>query len=168
MREWWLYAACWGSLAALASAVVLIAVVFVAPYAFLSDYPADIRSRAPVPTRAQRRLGTIGGLLFVLSLLGAVGGVLWGWQISHPGAGFIELALMAFVVLVIFAVLDIVVVDWLIICTWRPRRLVYPGTEECFGWRDYGFHVRQQVRLRGLAVLVGGGALPGFLVWMLG
>lgn len=48
----------------------------------------------------------------------------------------------------LFAVLDILIVDWLIICTLRPRRLVYPGTEDCAGWHDYGFHVREQLRTR--------------------
>ena len=58
-----------------------------------------------------------------------VGGVVWAWGAAHPGAVFIELALMALVINSLFAILDIVVIDCLIICTWLPRRLVYPSTQ---------------------------------------
>lgn len=58
-------------------------------------------------------------------------------------------------------------VDWLMICTWRPRRLVYPGTEDCAGWGDYGFHLREQLRPRAVAVLVGASAIIGLIVRLL-
>ena len=96
-----------------------------------------------------------------------VGGVVWAWGAAHPGAVFIELALMALVINSLFAILDIVVIDCLVICTWRPRRLVYPGTEDCAGWRDYRFHLSEQLRPRGLLVLLARSALIGLIVWWL-
>lgn len=111
--EWWAHSFGWGSLAALACGAVLIAVEFIAPYAFLNDYPADIRERAPKPTPMQRRTGNIGGLVFVLTLFAGVSSVVWAWGATHPDAGFVELALMALVVFVLFAIFDIVVIDWL-------------------------------------------------------
>lgn len=163
--EWWAHSFGLGSLAALACGAVLIAVEFIAPYAFLNDYPADIRERAPKPTPMQRRTGNIGGLVFVLTLFAGVSSVVWAWGATHPDAGFVELALMALVVFVLFAIFDIVVIDWLIICTVRPRRLVYPGTEHCAGWRDYRFHVEEQLRPRAVLVLMGASSLIGLLVW---
>lgn len=165
--EWWAHALGFGLLAALACGAVLIAVEFLAPYAFLDDYPEDIRRAAPEPSPAQKLAGRIGGVVFVLALLGGVGGVTWSWGAMHVGAGFFELSLMALVVSVLFALFDILVVDWLVICTWRPRRLVYPGTEDCEGWGDYRFHVDEQLRPRALAVLVGSSALIGAAVWWL-
>lgn len=167
ITHWWAHALGWGSVATLACAVVLIAVLFLAPYAFLNDYPADIGERAPEPTPTQRRSGTVGGIVFVLALITGITGVVWAWGASHPTARFFELALMALVVIALFVVFDIVLVDWLIICTWRPRRLVYPGTEGCAGWRDYGFHVKEQFRPRALLVLIGASALIGAIVWWL-
>lgn len=74
---------------------------------------------------------------------------------------------MALVIATLFAIFDIVVIDWLIICTWRPRRLVYPGTEDCAGWRDYGFHVKEQLRPRALLVLLAASSAIGAVVWWL-
>ncbi len=74
---------------------------------------------------------------------------------------------MALLVSTLFAMFDILVIDWLIICTLRPRRLVYPGTENCAGWGDYGFHAREQLRPRALAVFVGSSAVVGLIIWRL-
>lgn len=124
VAEWWTHTLGFGLLASVACGAVLIAVEFLAPYAFLNDYPEDIRRAAPQPSPAQRRAGIVGGMVFVISLLGSIGGVVWMWGATHPDAGFIELALMALVVSAMFAAFDILIVDWLIICTWRPRRVV--------------------------------------------
>lgn len=167
ITDWWAHALGWGSVAVVACGAVLIAVEFAAPYAFLNDYPADIRERAPKPTAAQRRAGVVGGIAFVLALMAGIGGVVWTWGAAHPDAGFLELALMALVIATLFAIFDIVVIDWLIICTWRPRRLVYPGTEDCAGWRDYGFHVKEQLRPRALLVLLAASSAIGAVVWWL-
>lgn len=167
VADWWAHTLGWGSLAALACGVLLVAVEFAAPYTFLNDYPPDIRERAPRPTVAQRRAALVGGLVFVLSLIGTIGGVVWSWGAANPGTGFLALAGMALAVMILFAILDIVVIDWLIICTWRPRRLVYPGTEDCAGWRDYRFHVVEQLRPRALLVLLAASGTIGILVWWL-
>ncbi|MBO1901990.1 hypothetical protein J4H92_08520 [Leucobacter weissii] len=165
--EWWAHALGFGLLVTVVCGAVLIAVEFLAPYAFLDDYPEDIRRRAPAPTAAQRRAGVIGGIVFVIALICGIGGVVWSWGRLRPEAGFLELALMALVVGALFVLFDVLIIDWLIICTWRPGRLVYPGTEDCEGWGDYGFHVREQLRPRALAVLVLSSAVIGLVVWWL-
>lgn len=167
MSDWWAHTVGWGTIAALACGLVLIAVEFAAPYAFLSDYPEDIRKRAPKPTKAQERVGVVGGAVFFLSLLAGIGLVVWSWGAAHPGAGYLELALMACVVMVLFATVDVAIVDWLVICTWRPRRLVFPGTEDCQGWRDYGFHLKEQLRPRAVVALAVLSAGIGAVAWLL-
>ncbi len=167
VAQWWAHAFGFGLLATLACGAVLITVEFLAPYTFLNDYPEDIRDAAPAPTPTQKRAGMIGGIVFVLALFGGIGGVVWSWGAMHAGAGFLELALMALVVSTLFAIFDIFIIDWLIICAWRPRRLVYPGTENCTGWGDYSFHVKEQLRPRALAVLFLSSAVIGLVVsWL--
>lgn len=111
MTDWWAHTLGWGSVCLAACGVVLIAVEFLAPYALLNDYPADIRERAPKPTPAQHRAGLAGGVVFVLSLAVGIGGVVWGWGATHPSAEFAELALMALTLFGAFAVFDIIVID---------------------------------------------------------
>ena len=38
--------------------------------------------------------------------------------------------------------MDLLIVDWLIVCTIRPNVIVPSGTEHCAGWKDYGFHFK--------------------------
>lgn len=78
--DWWSHTLGWGSIAALVCGTVLVAVEFAAPYAFLNDYPADIRARAPRPTTTQRRAGVVGGIVFVLTLLTSIGGVVLAYS----------------------------------------------------------------------------------------
>ena len=121
---WWAHALGWGSVTAAGCALLLIAVLFAAPYAFLHDSPSDIRARAATPSAAQRRVGAAGSLVFLLSLLGGIAGVVWSWGAAQPGSAVLDLALMALLVGVLFAVLDLLFVDWLVICTLRPRAIL--------------------------------------------
>ncbi|SMX87221.1 hypothetical protein BSP109_02189 [Brevibacterium sp. Mu109] len=61
--------------------------------------------------------------------------------------------LIALGVVVLFCLVDIVIVDWLVICAWRPNWVVPRGTEDAAGWNDYAFHVRAQFTPKGLSVL---------------
>ncbi len=87
------------------------------------------------------------------------------WGLSHPDASFPELSLMTLVVSVMFALFDIVIVDWLVVCTWRPARIVFPGTGNCAGWRDHRFHVMDQLSPRGITALVGISLVLGAVAW---
>lgn len=165
--QWWGHALTYGSSAVLLSGAMLLVVLFLTPDALIDDYPEDIRQAAPSPTAGQKRAGLISGIVFVIVLFSSITGVVWAWGAQHPQASYLELALMTFVLSVMFALFDLIIIDWLIICTWRPKALVYPGTEDCAGWRDYGFHVKEQLQPKALLVLVGASSVIGPLVWWL-
>lgn len=164
--DYWTHALLGGGLASAASAVVLVTVLLLAPYTFLSDYPADIRQRAAPPSPRQRRASYVGGAAFLVTLFGSLFAVVFAWGRWNPGAGFVELAAMALVGIVLFTIVDTVIVDWLVVCTWRPQRIVFPGTEECAGWRDRKFHLTEALQPKALGVLVAGSALIGFIAWL--
>lgn len=163
--QWWGHTLTYGSIAVLLSGAVLLAVVFLRPYELIDDYPEDIRQAAPAPTAGQKRAGLISGTVFVIVLFASITAVVWAWGAQPPEASFLELALMTFALSVMFALFDLLIIDWLIICTWRPKALVYPGTEDCAGWRDYSFYVKEQLQPKALLVLVGATSVIGLLVW---
>lgn len=165
--QWWGHALTYGTIVVLLSGAVLLAVLFLTPYALIDDYPEDIRQAAPAPTTEQKRARLISGIVFVIVLCASITSVVWAWGARHPEASYLELALMTFVLSVMFALFDLVIIDWLIIRTWRPRALLFPGTEDCAGWRDYVFHVKEQLQPKALLVLVGASAVIGLLVWWL-
>src|SRR5699024_7761816 len=111
----------------------------------IDDYPLDIRNAAPAPNTPQKRSGLIRGTICTVVLFLSLTRDVWLWAAESPDASFAEVALMAGALSIMFALFDLVIIDWLVICTWSPRQLMLPGTEECAGWQDYGFHVKEQL-----------------------
>jgi len=163
--EWWAHALGWSAAGSLAAGLVLVAVVPLAPYGFLHDFPEDVQEAAAEPTPAQRRAGAVGGAVFLAVLLAVPVAVPLGWGLTHPGAPWWSLTAMAVVALAVFTAFDTVVVDWLVICRLRPSFLVLPGTEHCAGWSDYRFHLREVLRPRALALFPVLGGAVGTAVW---
>ena len=121
--------------------VVVIISVRVFPFTIEHDYPHDVRAVAaiPKPTQKQRILGfafgaagfiTIFGALILFAVLEYMGQVFTFWTI------FIHL----FIVCMTWNVVDLVIVDWLFICTLSLKCFLLPGTENCPGNRNFIFH----------------------------
>lgn len=122
--------------------------------AIASDYPEDIQAAMPPFTRADRIGGRMLGPLFLLTLVGACVYTTVTWLTADPSRGYLAAFGMALATFALFAGLDLLVVDWLVICRWRPKWVVIPGTEDCAGWGDYGFHLKEQLRPPGIAALI--------------
>lgn len=112
----------------------------VVPDMWVGDYPPDIREKyGPMSKRSARLRPVFAALLF-----GLIGVVAWRGlgaidALMGPlsfGAAFASATLM----LLVFNVFDLLVLDWLVFCTWQPRQIVLPGTEGMAGYRDYRFH----------------------------
>jgi hypothetical protein len=76
---------------------------------------------------------------------------------------FLPALLFSGIVLLVFNTFDLIILDWLIFCTIRPRAMVLPGTEGLTGYRDYRFHFIGF--LKGLGFSLVGSLLITFL-WM--
>ena len=117
---------------------------------FRSDYPADVQAAMPGGTRAARLRGGLLGAAFLLALL-AVLTVSAHRFLTAEGSGLAAGYGVALLGMLTFVVIDLVVVDWGVICAWRPRWVVAPGTEDCAGWGDYAFHARELVQAKAVA-----------------
>ena len=93
------------------------------------------------------------------------------WHFRSGSAAFLQVFLYIGIVAMTWNVIDLLVMDWLIVCTIRPKIIVPPGTEHCAGWRDYGFHFKGFLHgcvYMSLFALVFAGidyAILHFLVW---
>jgi len=97
-------------------------------------------------------------------MLGLPQGYLIGVSLAE-GRDFWGLWLDGFLILMSFNLVDLLVVDWLVICWWTPRFLVFPGTEGHPAYKDYGFHARASLRGTGLLVLVS--ATMAAVAWLM-
>jgi hypothetical protein len=112
------------------------------PALWVDKYPPDVRARfGPMDERLKRQKW-----LVALPIFGVMAAVLVAAVRALPAAGltptFLTVTACAFLVALVFNVVDLVVLDWLYFIVWQPRWLILPGTEGLAGYRDLGYHVR--------------------------
>lgn len=139
----------YGAILSLLMVLAFLGAAYLNPEIWLTDYPPDIKERfGPMSERAkmQRRLVGIPVFLLLMGLL-----VLSSIRLAQIGSEsvFFSVFLGTLVVLLVFNAVDLLILDWLVFATLRPRIVVLPGTEGAEGYGDYGFHFR--AFLKGLA-----------------
>ncbi len=130
-----------GALLSLVASLWLMFALWVNPRVFLHDYPPKIQEKVPEKTKAEKRLTYIFGIPFILLLL------LWPFFSTlslkaQSDSQFWALWLNATGIVFVFNLVDWLILDWLIFCTFTPRFVVIPGSEGMAAYKDYGFHFR--------------------------
>ena len=129
---------------------------------FVDKYPPAIKQTyGPMSPRAAHLRPYIA-VVFVLIVLAVP---LIGLFALHAAIGvvsFVAAFVFATSVLLAFNTFDLLILDWLLLCTIQPRAMVLPGTEGMAAYRDYRFHFIGY--LKGVRVSVAGGLLIA-LVW---
>jgi len=129
-------------LSILASAWILF-LLRLNPRLFLQDFPKDLRDRLPPKTPAERRMSLWLGVPFLILLVAVPTWSAWAVKREHaPDVTWATLALQAFGVAMIFNLVDLLILDWLLVCAITPRFIVLPGTEGMAGYKDYWHHFR--------------------------
>ena len=98
----------------------------------------------------------VTGVPFLAVLLG--GPLVSNAILEHQRNGsatFGALFLNGFGVALFFNLVDLLIVDWLVLCRFTPRSLVIPGTEGMAGYKDYAHHFRGFVIGIGVSALLG-------------
>jgi hypothetical protein len=131
-----------GALLSLVAGVLIFASLWANPRIWLNDFPPDIRAAVPPKTAEEKRQSLLWGLPFLAVLLGAPIVSTTFFAAEHPGSGFVALVLNAFGVAFVFNIVDLLIIDWLVLCTLTPRGLTIPGTEGMAGYKDYRHHFR--------------------------
>jgi hypothetical protein len=113
------------------------------PRIFLRHYPREIREIVPPKSDKERRISILLGVPFILMLLVApfTSALLWRTA-SQRRASFWELFAHAFGVFFLFNLADLLILDWLIVCRFKPRWVVLPGAEHFLIARPYLHHFK--------------------------
>ena len=113
------------------------------PFSMLHDYPKDIQAAAAIDKpseeqeKAAKRFGAVGSLIILGTLLAF--GLL---RFHSEQVSFLQVLEYLFIVAMTWNVADLLVMDWLIVCTITPKWVVIRGTEGCKGYKDYLFHFK--------------------------
>jgi hypothetical protein len=155
--------ASFGLLLSLALTVVMIVSFALAPEMWVGDYPPDVKARyGPMTPRSARLRPYVAFVFFLVVLVVPVVG-LFTLQAQVASVPFLPALAFAGVTLLVFNLFDLLILDWLLFCTIRPRWLVLPGTEGMAGYRDYRFHLIGFIK--GLGFCIVGGLIVS-LVWL--
>ena len=106
----------------------------------LNDYPPDVRARFGPMSAETRRQANFASLPLLI-VLSAV--VILALVQLHQLLGeltWVSTFIVAATIFQIWNLVDLVILDWFILMTLRPRFMILPGTEGMAGYRDYGFH----------------------------
>ena len=145
-------------LSAVASTYLLVLLRF-HPRIFLGHYPKEIRAVVPGKSEKERRLSILLGLLIGVP---AGAGLLWRTA-TLESPSFWERFAYAFGVLFLFNLVDLLILDWLIVCWLKPRWAILPGTEHIAIPNPYLHHFQEfLVGTAGLGIVgVALAAVPG-------
>lgn len=130
----------YGTALSLMLSALLLTMIRANPRLMLQDYPKDIQATVPPKTPTeQRQTRGFGAVLLSLSLAFPVAAALSAKAARY---GFLGIFLSASGVPFLFNVVDWLILDWLIFCTFTPTFAVLPGTEGMAGYKNYAMHFR--------------------------
>lgn len=123
--------------------VMIIGSLYVNPEMWAHDAPPDIKARiGPISERAKRQR-----TLFAIPFFGVLVAILVVAlvQLRMFAGGnltFLPTFVMLYTMLMIFNLVDLLVIDWLIVETIRPKAFELPRLGDLAEVRHYGFHLR--------------------------
>jgi hypothetical protein len=127
-----------GALFAAVTSTCLLILMRVNPRIFIRHFPREIREIVPPQSAKERRMSLLFGLL-----LGATFASALRWRTATLGThSFWGLFAYVFGVLFIFNLVDLLILDWLILCCFKPRWSILPGTEHIVARHPYLHHFK--------------------------
>lgn len=121
--------------------ILVIIAVRVFPFTIEHDYPIEVRKVANVqhPTPKQKIQGILFGLVGFTIQFGLL--ILFAFiHFRDKELSFWSLFKYLWFICMTWNVVDLIVVDWLMICKLSVKLFVLPNTEKCNANKDYKFH----------------------------
>jgi hypothetical protein len=127
-----------GVLFSLVASTYLLVLLRFNPRIFLRHYPKEIREIVPPKSEKEQRISVLLGLLIGAPFTAA----LLCRAATLGSHSFWEMFAYAFGVLFIFNLVDLLILDWLVVCWVTPRWVILPGTEHIVIPKQYLHHFK--------------------------
>lgn len=130
----------WGTVFGVVFSVAMLIIGRINAEMILNDYPPDIRAKHGAmrdSSRKQANKVTLP-LLATLGLIVALG--LGQLRNLSGELTFVETLIVSTLIFQVWNLLDLVLLDWFLLMTLKPKFMILPGTEGMTGYRDYRFH----------------------------
>ena len=133
----------WGMIFGMVFSAAMLIIGRINAEMILNDYPPDIREKYGAMSDATRKQANLMTLP-LLATLGLVVVLGLGQLREISGAlTFIETLIVSTVIFQMWNLLDLILLDWFLLMTLKPKFMILPGTEGLAGYRDYGFHFKK-------------------------
>lgn len=113
------------------------------PFSIAHDYPEDIVAAAnlPLPDKKHKIMGIAYSVLsFIFVMVMAIVFVLISYDLHS--LTFTVAYLHFFIMSMTWNLVDLIIIDWLMICTLHSKMFILANTENCAGNKDYMFHFK--------------------------
>ena len=128
-----------GALLSVVASTCLLLMLRFNPRMFLAHYPKEIQQVVPPRSRKERRTSLLLGMFVGVPCIAAL-----LWRTATLGShSFWELFAYAFGVLFILNLVDLLILDWLIVCLIKPSWVILPGTEHIATPNPYLHHFKE-------------------------
>lgn len=133
----------WGTIFGVVFSIAMLIIGRVNAEMILNDYPPDVRAKFGPMSEKTRKQANLASIL-LLAALGLV--VVLGLGQLRKVTGelsFLNTLIVTTIIFQVWNLLDLVLLDWLLLMTLKPRFMILPGTEGMAGYSDYRFHFRK-------------------------
>ncbi|MFN8382538.1 MAG: hypothetical protein U0V02_11380 [Anaerolineales bacterium] len=133
----------WGTVFGVVFSIAILIIGRVNAEMILNDYPPDVRAKFGPMSEKTRKQANLASLL-LLSALGLI--IVFGLSQLRSITGeltFLNTLIVTTMIFQVWNLLDLVLLDWLLLMTVKPRFMILPGTEGMAGYRNYRFHFRK-------------------------
>ena len=132
-----------GALLSVVASTYLLVLLRLNPRIFLRHYPKKIQEIVPPKSEKERRMSILLGAPLGLLFIGSTFASALLWRASAQGSlSFWELFAHVFGLFFVFNLVDLLILDWLIVCRFTPRWLIIPGTEHIVMPKEYLYHFK--------------------------
>jgi hypothetical protein len=116
--------------------------------------PPAIRDRYGAKSRGGRQVTVVVAALIAVLVVGVVTAGMMQVRAVTGELGFGTAFATAAIIMHTFNLIDLLVLDWLVLVLWLPRRAVLPGTEGMPEYRDLRFHFDGFVKGLGICTVI--------------
>lgn len=109
----------------------------------LNDYPPDVRAAFGPMSPSLRRQAQIASLPLLIALLLVIVLALAQFRNITGELAWLPTFIVLAVIFQVWNLVDLLVLDWFLLMTLKPRFMILPGTEGLAGYRDFAFHFRK-------------------------
>lgn len=133
----------YGAILSIVMVGFILLTLYIDPMMWLDDAPEDLKQAVGPMSPATHRRRTLLAIPLFAFIIGLLAHSLVRLaQLSGGALTFGEVWLSTFLIVQIFNVVDLVLVDWLLLCKLQPSFAMPAGAAGLPGTRDYGFHFR--------------------------